>query len=448
MRNWLKLFSKITILQLLLIIILLSAALRFGFGYSYLHNADLKSTKVWVDDWAYIDYSKAIFNGIFLHTNLDASESAQYRLDVAPPLYPIILSIYYGIVGYSHLKMIVFLNILVNILNVILLFLIGKRLFKGKLALVPPFLWAIYYNSLILSGRALKEPFITLFILIISYLILKLWQSFRYRDLLYLSIMNVLIAHLDERYLFMTALSFVFLTIILFNQKIHDHIWRGLLLYILICATLFFPWMNRNYKRYDKIVFITTRTSKITDQIFGYKSNSKAIEDLNSIVSPAQIDSILYGYKLTTVDSITQASILNAHEQGLKPYQYNIGERLYFNMIGFWQVFSVKPIFVGTGYKIVPYWGIRTNALIILEFGIFIPFAIYAFYLGFKRKNLILLFFFSILFINTVQHVLLNAGLNRYRSVMDPLIYLAACFAIEHFYYKKKSEVQVFSNND
>lgn len=392
------------------------------------------TTHAWVDDWDYINYSKAIFNGVFLHSDIDQQESDDYRIDEIPPLYPIILALFFKIVGYSNLHMIIWLNIIVNILIIYLLFLIGRSMIKGNLALLAAFLWSIYIDSLVLTGRVLKEPFITLFILLIVFLIHKLNRNFNYKYIMGLAIVSAVFAHLDERYLFMTGISFIFALVIALRRGGISTIWRSSILYVAMSLIIYTPWMIRNYQRYDKAVLITPRTSFVTDKLFGYKNRGKAIEDLTSYVSPAQVDSIVNGYQLASVDSFTQSNIRTSHRNGLKPHAFNMGEKILYNTTGFWQLFSLKPFLVGSGYKYSFYWGIKHNFFVIIEFTLFLFISLYGFYLGIKRKHLLLLLFLSILLINTIQHVILGAGICRYRSVMDTLIFLAAGYAIEQYF--------------
>ena len=433
-----KSLFKLSNIQLLLLIMLLSIAIRTYSEYSYIHEMYKIKTVVWVDDWDYINYSKAIFNGIFLHTQFITQESEYYRIDEIPPLYPMILSIFYGIVGYSHLHWIFLLNIFVTLINIYLLYLIASFLYKGKLTLLPAFLWSIYINSLIHTARVLKEPFITLFILLIVYMLCRLLLKFKYRDVGILAMLCAMFSHLDERYLFMSALSLLFVIVILIKQKSKSYIGKAVFLYILISLVLYTPWMIRNYLRYDKIVLITLRTSIITDKIFGYDNSENAIVDLTTNVTAEKVDSIIAGHTLSTVDIVTQKNIVHAGKLGIKPYHYNLTERLLYNTMSFWQLFSLRPFMIGSGYKVNFYWGIKSNIIVIFEFSIFFILSLYAFYQGIRKRQSILIFMFCILLLNTMQHAYLGAGLTRYRSVMDPLIYLAAGYTIYQFISRKQ----------
>jgi hypothetical protein len=442
MTGFVRLFKNISNIKLLLIIMLLSVVLRLGVDYVISHQERLKYLTEWADDWDYINYSKAIFNGVFLHTQFNTAESKKYYIDEVPPVYPIILSVFYGIVGYDHLKWISFLNILITLVTLYFLYLTGNFMFKGRLSLLPPFLWAIYLNSLVFNWHALKEPFIALFLVLNVYFISRALTNFKYKDVVSLAILNAVFAHMDERYLFMSVLSLVFLLIILKRQnKSHDII-KTTLLFVIISIALFTPWMIRNYQRYDKIVLISPRTTVITDKIFGYKTTDNSLLDLTSRVTPQQVDSIFKGYKLATVDTFSQKNILSAHKQGLTPYQYNLGQKLYYNTVSFWQMFSLRPFMVGTGFKFNSQWGIKYSLIIAFQFSLFLILSLYAFWQGIRKRNIILLFILSILVINTIQHAVLGAGLNRYRTVMDPLIYLAACYTINQFLMRKQTAKQ------
>lgn len=397
-------------------------------------SPDMQSTIKWVDDWDYINYSKAIFNGIFLHTECDQAESDFYRTDEVPPLYPIILAAFYGVVGYDHLNLIIYFNLLLSIVTIYLIFIVGKRILPEWLALLPPLLWSVYINRLTLIGRALKEPLITIFILLIVYQLIRLKERYSLAGIIGLALTNVLFAHLDERYLYMPVLSLVFVLIILLSQAGWGKAMLRAGLYAGLALLLFLPWQIRNYHRYDRPVLITPRTTLLTDRILGYRNTEAVIADLTSRVSPGQLDSIYQGYIPAGVDTVTQRNIRRAAEAGLRPHYFSLPERIYYNTLGFWQIAAFRPFFTGSGYRFNPGFGLKWNLISIFQFGLFFLLALPAFYLGYKRRNLILIIFFSILSFNTIQHAVLGAGLIRYRAVMDPLVFIAAAYTLQSWW--------------
>lgn len=416
---------------LLLLTMLLSVLARLGADYWLKHSPEMQSTIHWVDDWDYVNYSKSIFSGIFLHTEYDQAESDFYRIDEVPPLYPVILAGFYHIVGYDRLHAIIYFNLLLNVLIIYLIFLVGKRLLPGKLALLPPLVWSVYINSLTLISRALKEPVITLFILLIIYQLIRLKERYRLTSVILLAITNVLFAHLDERYIFMTGLSLVFIYIILLKRSSAGKALGQSGIYLALAILLFLPWQIRNYHRYGRPVLITPRTAVLTDRLLGYRSSGTVIADLTSKLSPEQVDSVYQGYNPVGVDTVIIRNIRRAAESGLRPHYFSLPERVYYNTLGFWQIAAFKPFFTGSGYRFNPRLNLKGNVLSFSVFGLCFILALPAFYLGWKRRNLILSFAFCILLLNTIQHAVLGAGLVRYRAVMDPLIFIAAAYTIQ-----------------
>ncbi|MEN6445906.1 MAG: glycosyltransferase family 39 protein [Candidatus Cloacimonas sp.] len=430
MKEFILRLKRVNNNSILILMVVLCIIVTLFFGYRYLHNADIHSSAVWVDDWDYISYSKAIFNGIFLQEDLGKQESEQYHIDEVPPLFPMLLAVYYNIVGYNHLQSIVFLNALLNALIVIVMYYVGKRLLPGKYAFLPPFLWIIYYNRLDFSGRVLKEPIITLFLLLTVVLIQRLLEKRKLRDVFWLAVLCSAFSHLDERYLFISVLCLVMIIVIFRAKAYRSQFAKAILLFIVVCSLLYTPWMIRNYKRYNRIVILSPRTAMITDKIFGYDEPAKAILDLSANLNKAEVDSVIKGYDVANADTVTEKSIRRAYKNGIIPYKYNWGKRLWYNTISFWQPFSYRDFMIGSGFKYQEKWGLRYNFIVLLQFTIFLPFAVYAIILGWKKRAMDILFMFAVMFINTVQHSILGAGLARYRTVMDVYIYILAIYAV------------------
>lgn len=338
MNSFIKRLFSAKDIWFLLAIMAITLVVRVGLHQRFSNSESMKSTMAWVDSWDYVNYSKAIFNGIFLHTEFNQAESDFYRIDEVPPVYPIFLAVYYKLVGYNHLKSIIIVNLLLNLLIIYQIYWLTRKLTGNKLALLPALLWGVYFNSLVHTGQAIKEPFITIFILLIISLLYRLWNNFTTGDIVLLAVANAVFSHMDERYLFIAALSGAALIYILAKQGKQNRILRSVLLYTLISVALFTPWQIRNYLRYNRFVLITPRTTLITDPIFGYQNSEKVIADLTEKVSPAQIDSIYQGVFPASIDTVTVKNIIQANQNGLKPHYFTMSERIFYNTIGFWQM--------------------------------------------------------------------------------------------------------------
>jgi hypothetical protein len=418
---------------LLLIIMVFSVVFRYGLYSRFSRSESMQSTMAWVDSWDYVNYSKAIFNGVFLSTDFDAAESEFYRIDEVPPVYPVILAVFYKAAGYDNLKSVILLNLLFNLLIMYLMYVIAKKLTGDKLALLPPLLWGLYINSLILTGQALKEPVITIFLLVIVYLLYSLFINYRHSTVVLLALSNAVFAHLDERYLFMTALSFVVVGGILIKQDKKRLLLGFTILYIVICAIVYTPWQLRNYYRYGRFVLITPRTTLITDPLLGYEQSENVLVDLTTRISPEQIDSIYRGTIPASVDTVAVKSILKGQSYGIRPHYYNIWEKIIYNTMGFWQAIPLKPYFIGSGFKVVTRWAWKWSIMVITGYTIFLLLSIPAFVSGIRQRKFLMILFLLIIVINTLQHAVLGAGIVRYRSVMDPLIYISAAYTMSLF---------------
>jgi hypothetical protein len=436
-----RIFSASEIL-LLLAVMSVSMLVRVGLYQRFSRSESMQSTMAWVDSWDYVNYSKAIFNGIFLNTEIDQAESDYYRIDEVPPVYPMILAVFYKVVGYHNLRSVTVLNLLINLLIMYLIYYLAKKLTNSKLALLPALLWGVYINSLVLTGQAIKEPFVTLFILLICLLVYKLLLKPATYHVVLLAIINAVFAHMDERYIFMTVLSLAVVIYIYFLRGDKKQVVRSAAIYTLISTALFIPWQVRNYLRYDRFVLITPRTAMITDPILGYENRESVIADLTAKVTQGQIDSIYRDQKPVSVDSVTANNILKARQYGLRPHYFNIGERIVYNTAGFWQMVPMKPFLVGSGYKIAWKWSLKWSLMVIAGYTIFFFLSLPAFYLAIRKRHFILLFFGAILLVNTLQHAILGAGLVRYRAVMDPLIFIAATYTISQFIQIRNKQTQ------
>lgn len=381
------------------------------------------------DDWDYISYANQIIKqGIWV------LETSKLNDDQIGPGFSLFLAILFSIFGENYL-IVVIINAILGAFITILIFFLGKNIFNDTVGILASF-WTIpyvlYYKWI---PTVLKEMWIFfLFPLVIYLVFLEARKNKITLRILLISILFAFFIHLDERFF----VYFPFIAIIfpiLNRQNLKVSLTKGLIFFIFVLA-LMVPWTIRNYKAYDRIVILTTRTDKVLNKF--YKNWQYKEKRNRYYLSNEQIDSIARGEEIYKRQPIEIERI----KQGIIPHKYTKWEQWYNEFIEFWRSYRFTPGYVADGFRFEAR-SLRHNLSLLFSYGIMLPFFLVGVYLTFKKKNIMGIIIFSIIIIHTFIHVFLAGVRYRYRVPLDIFIIILASYGFLWIYnclYNKLKE--------
>ena len=218
------------------------------------------------DDWIYLEYAKNILNQgwwVLDISKLDVNiDGRQYNADGVAPGYPLVVSLIMFLFG-DDLRVIMFLNVIFSSLTCIVIYYLGKEVFYKQIGILSSFWSIIYVYFMIYMPRVLKENLLQLLIpLVILLMVYEIKKEKVNMISIFFPLAFTYLVHSDERYI-------IFLPIILFTMIACDNVHRinGLKKFTVFLAAviiLSIPWAVRNYVVYDRFVFLTTRTERVT----------------------------------------------------------------------------------------------------------------------------------------------------------------------------------------
>jgi len=414
----------------LYIILFLSLIIRLGYGLYLLH---INGTSHFGDDWDYISYAeKIIKEGIFFTDLNGFYDETSHQVG---PGFPLIVASVFFLFGKNYLAFII-LNAIFSSLITLLIYLIAKEFFNKRVAIFSS-IWSIFYFPFIrYTANVLKENFLIFFVVLILYYFLHyvIKKSKTIHFIIFAFLYSFLI-HTDERYVYLLPVFTIFLLIY------HKNSLPKLITLILAISLFSIPWLIRNYYAYNKIVFLTVRTTTFTDKIFNYESSDYLFEDYyNAEISQNQIDSIKAGYMPKNINPKAIRDIQKGLSMGLSPHQFSPCEKIWSNFKMLCSPFILKPFYYASGFSI---WGPNSkihNIILILNYGILIPFFLIGIYVLIREKNKTALLFSIIILMHILTHILLIPYVRyRYRIPVDPLIIIISFYGVFWLVAKIKS---------
>lgn len=410
-----------------IVVILTALAIRLVFGLIMFQGVNIAEVDQWDDDWAYVGYSRSVLNMDFVNN----PEKIEYDWPDLPrdgssgvaPGYPMILAV--CLAGTDNYQNIVFLNSIIGALTALVIFSIVKKNTGNQIIALGAGLWySVYMLDLRMSFHALKEPVVSLLIMLIV-MVISYNCSRRWLQSLLVSLIVAALIHTDERYV--VAIPFLAVALLLIHGKVAI---KWIAIGVITIALLSLPWFVRNYRYYNKPVVITERASGFIDKILGHKADDTPSIYFGMDLLETQLDSIRTGKQVMSIHERAQHSISNALEKGLRPRNFNTFEKVYYNTINLWRAWSLKPYLYATGYATEGPWSLSHNLVSVLQFGLLQPFFFVGVIRGLWRKNRMVVIVSSIVLANWITHAVLTFGIPRYRLPIDPLIICVSFYFI------------------
>jgi hypothetical protein len=416
--------------KLILLLLLLAFSIRAFYSGIYLSAYGLDTSS---DTEEYIRFGKMMVEEGWMVHNLDKLNSP------VGPGYPLILAIDMLLLGNDNYKLTLIIDILLNSLTVVLIYLLGLHLLKEREASAFIGLWSAFYLQYVRYTPLLdKENLVFFLFTLIVYLVLKIREHSRFTiwGLLLLFVVSYsLLIHTDERYLIYLPfiVLFVLFPINSSSIKVTATILLGVFIFML-------PWLYRNYKVYERPVILTERVAELTDKIFkidqplqGKAEKKKSFYDRKYLKDYEEFtDSLIRGYQLKSTDYLLLQALQEGIQDGNIPRTFNQYEAK-------WHEFKelLRPVrfsggYIGNGYRYQRPWKLASNLIYGFQYGlllVFLPIGLFLLYRQ-NRLSCSVLFLLGILIIHILFHVSLNHCLQRYRVPIDFIFILIGGYGI------------------
>lgn len=405
---------------ILLVILIIALLIRISYSYvAYKSNV----MELFADDMAYKHFGEQVINQGFFVPDLDSLGS---YAGVVGPAIGWILGLIFFCFGVSWMPVFA-VNSLIGALTCYILYLTGKEIINPGVGLFSAAYLAIYLPLIRFTATAGKEIWMTFLLLLSVYLVFKLIKEVRVSTrVLILGIVFTLLIHLDERFLFLAPVFFLFL--LLAGDQTGNMRLKKASIFSVLVIVLSIPWLIRNYAVYDRIILISVRTNSVTEKLLGYEPNKYFNDDYKRLwyISPERIDSVKSGL-VKTFDNGTEISApqIKAIQKGRIPHDFSRTETMWASFKRFWQPFLLSDgMYFHDGYRFIS-WSKKHNLVVIAFYSwllLVMPF-------GFRELFSINRQGFWFLIISIVLYMLVHVILipfttDRYRIPLDPFLIL------------------------
>lgn len=170
------------------------------------------------------------------------------------PGYPLFIALIYMLFGINPI-IVILVQILLDSLIVILIFLITKNFLTLRLSILTAFLYAIEPHASIFSLSMYSDTFFVFVLTLFAYFFIKHLYKEQYQTLI-LSAVLLAVANLIKPSGVFTPIIIIIILLFKFKEKYKIFIYRSVL-FILTFILILSPWLIRNYNYFNKI-FLST----------------------------------------------------------------------------------------------------------------------------------------------------------------------------------------------
>jgi len=354
--------------------------------------------------------------------------------DVVGPITPWLNAATIYLLGDNWLGIFI-VNSLISSFMVVIVYKLALWVFDKSTALLAAIWITISPIYLYFIPTPGKDVLMAFFMILIIYIFSKcfIFNKLNLIYFIFLIFVVTLSIHNDERYFILVPILFIFI-FITENNSCERIKFKYSFLFLLSVILLMLPWTARNYKKFDRLVIITTRTERITDKIFGNSPRENTLDYAYTLdyyyIHPVQIDSIISGLK-TRSDGGCEISLAQRKEManGNFPHKHSVLES-YFSR--FKEMFS--PVNFGGWSRGGYYYEKRSlthNIISLLFYGIMLLFSIPGFYLLYNKYKVLFYLLISIITIYSLIHIFaIPYTVWRYRLPLDSLFILTGAKSI------------------
>ncbi|MBN1637544.1 MAG: glycosyltransferase family 39 protein [Ignavibacteriales bacterium] len=351
------------------------------------------------------------------------------------PVYPYFLAIIYGMFGQSVL-LIQLLQVVISTFSILLIYIISKKLFSEKIALIGSGIASLYSVFVFYSGAILSETLQLFFLCLFVYFILKSSETNRLKHWFLSGIFGGISVLFRGNFVLVV---FLILICIFFFESAKGFInklkstYKRILVFSAGIILIIFPVTLRNYIIADEFVLLTSNGG--INFYLGNNENSQGV-----FVTPQEFDfhndlaGQKYAQKILGRDLTASETSSFWFEKGLEYIVKNPDNAailylkkmfLFFGPSENPQSFVMNKDFYADNYSTI-------LNLLIIDFDIISFLALFGLFLSWSRRKE-LKYFYIIFFGYAISTIIFFVN-GRFRLALLPLFIILASFAIYEIY--------------
>lgn|GEM_PF-6296529 len=227
--------------RLLLAIMGLALLLRLLFSFHFGNEL------IWYDEHNYHSIAESILRGDGFYSTYDPPWTTHW-----PPLQGYVLAGIYAIFGSEPRVGRIFQDVY-GLIILLLIFLIGKKLFSVRIALIGALVFAVHPVFIYVSNTLYSETLFTTLLLTTFYSLMRAIELKRWP---YFAVSGVLLGlAMLARPVAIFVLPAIFLWLLVKNRFLYTVTMFALIL--IMASVTISPWIYYNYAKYGKVFFIT-----------------------------------------------------------------------------------------------------------------------------------------------------------------------------------------------
>lgn len=345
-------------------------------------------------------------------------------------LYPVFIAVCYGLFGHNWFGVALFQGIL-SLLTGILIYLLAKKLFNQKVAVISLIL-TIFHPYLFIQSLSVADTTIFTFLLILSF-----YQALRLSE--HTTTINAILTGIFTSFLLLTrdsAIAFIIpLFIYIFISVNNRKRLSSFIFAIVFMVILVIPWLIRNYRISNKVL-LSSHGYEVLWQGNNSHSWNYIFQDISvdEIPKPIEILELRQKYQNRTADlAIKEGEIyLNETKKFITEQPDMFIKLMFLKFIKFWSwIYNPKP-------ETTAFINVWLRSLVCTVY--FLPvliFAIIGIILAYPAKKHFVIFCVLFFFLFSILHML-SVGFTRLRVPLDPLLTIFASFGFLRYWNFKK----------
>ena len=381
------------------------------------------------DDKAYMNIAENLLQQGFWLSDLEmlGSYSGVVGPGIGWILYPVV-----AIFGSNWLAVFIYVAVGSAFIPVLIYKLAGF-LYNQRVALFAAFMGIIYVPFIRYTLSAGKDIWMTLFLLLVVYVLLRQknkWNGFLY--FLLIGFLYTFLFHLDERFLIFAP--FILLFFLSETGLSPGKRYLKAITFTSLVVLMTIPWVVRNYQVYDRVILISVRTAPYTEKIFGYEPVEYfPAHEGRWKIPEATLDSIKNN-QIENPDQLKKIKTpqqIDAIKKGILPEDFTYWETVWSSFINFWEPIDLVYSYYQTGHRFDGRWSLRHNLSVGFTYGVMLLFSLVGLFYLYKRNKSISNLFLIILIIYMSLHIFLIPFTNsRYRLPLEPIIIIYGSYGL------------------
>ena len=336
------------------------------------------------------------------------------------PGYPVFLASVYFFFGKDNFPAVYIVQSLISTLTILIIYKLALKIFGERTALAS-LLWAGPYGFYLWFAATITRETLIFFFLILLFYLLRACltdSACRKRKIFATSLIFVLLAHTDVRYLYL--LPCIGILFIIYQSFLRGA--RSFCVFLLLAIILSAPWAMRNYITYDNFVFI--------NDMYGYlgRTSIEGFKKARNYLNTGEINTIRKNPNYPTEEERIlvkkgrnpknrSADELFSIKKGARAAA-TFWRRKWFNLRELWRPFMLYGIYESYTSCIFIRWSLRHNIFSMIFYGLLLPFAAIGIISFTARRNKDIWLLLMPVFFHTLFHVL-TWGEYRYRIPID-----------------------------